>query len=45
MIFDHFDPVRAGRDPDKADAPLLVDANAELSRPISPESFKPVARR
>ena len=45
MIVDHFNPVRASFGPDKADAPLLVDANAELSRSVSLKGLQPIPGR
>jgi hypothetical protein len=31
--------------PDEADPPLVVDADAVLSVPVSPEQLEPIARR
>lgn len=47
MIVDDFDIRRAGGvgGPFEAEAPLLVDANRILPRPVSPERFQAIARQ
>jgi hypothetical protein len=45
MVIHDLDTVRPGVSPDKADAPLVVDPDAVLSRPIAFEDFEPAARR
>lgn len=45
MIIYDFDIVRIAITPYKADAPLVVDANAVLPCPITPKRLKTVARR
>ena len=45
MVIDDLDFVRVAAFPPKADAPLVVDANAVLTRAIAFQLFQPVARR
>src|SRR5271165_6744599 len=44
IVYD-FDAVRPAFGPDEAHTPAIVDANAELSRPIAFQGLKPIARR
>ena len=44
MIVDDLDVRGAGRRPAKADAELVVDANAVLASAISLEGFEPIPR-
>ena len=44
MVIDDLDFVGVSVAPDKADTPLVVDADAVRSRPMAFESFEPVAR-
>ena len=45
MVVHDFNIVGVCANPPKADAPLLVHANAPLSRAIAAELFQPVSRR
>ena len=45
MIIHEFDPVWTGLSPDKTQAPLVIDADAELARPIAFQGFEAIARR
>jgi hypothetical protein len=45
MIIHDFDIVGIAIAPDKADAPLVVDANAVLPFPITSQRFQVIARR
>jgi epsilon-lactone hydrolase len=45
MIVYNFDAIGPSFGPNEADAPLVVDANAELSLPVGPQRLKPVAGR
>jgi len=45
MIIDDLDVTRAAVGPDEADAPLVVDPNAVLTRSSAPQRFQPVPRR
>ena len=45
MIVDDLDLPSVAITPDKADTPLLVDANAMVPKSVATKSFQPVARR
>ena len=45
MIIDYFNIIHIVVPPDKADAPLLVDADAVLAEPVSFQALQSVARR
>jgi len=45
VVIDDLDVCWAVICPDKADTPLVIDANAVLSSSVSFESFQPVTRR
>ncbi|MNL61162.1 hypothetical protein D3C87_1850520 [compost metagenome] len=45
MIVDNSDIARTSFFPDKADAPLVIDANAPLTCPFALEAFQPIAGR
>ena len=45
VVVDDLDVERVGGAPDEADAPLVVDANAVLTRPGSLENLEAIARR
>ena len=45
MIVHELDRVCVTVLPDKADTPLVVDANAVLPRPVALQRLEPVARR
>jgi hypothetical protein len=45
VIVRDLDVVGVSFAPDEADAPLIVDPDAVLTRPISPKSFQTIARR
>jgi hypothetical protein len=45
MVIDDFDVLGAAVRPSEADAPLVVDANAVLALPVSPQGLQPVPRR
>jgi hypothetical protein len=45
MVIDDFDVFGAAVRPSEADSPLVVDANAVLSLPVSPQGLQPVSRR
>lgn len=45
MIIDDLHVVRVTILPAEAHAPLIIDANAMLSRPIAPELLEPIPRR
>jgi hypothetical protein len=45
VIVRDLDVGRSRRGPRKADSPLIIDANAVLSRAIAPELLEPIARR
>ena len=45
MIIYKFDPIRAGLGPDETYAPLVIDADAELARPIALQGFEAIAGR
>lgn len=44
MIVDDFYITRTSRGPDEANAPLIVDPDAVLSRAVTAKRFEPVAR-
>jgi len=44
VIVDNLDIVRVSVLPSKADAPLVVDANAVLTLSVAAQGFEPVAR-
>jgi hypothetical protein len=45
VIVDDFDGMRLALLPDKADPPLVVDADRMLPGPVASQGLKPVARR
>ena len=45
MIVDNLDVMRVGSEPAEADAPLIVDSDAVLSRPVPGELLKAVRGR
>jgi hypothetical protein len=45
VVVHDFDVNRTDAGPDKADAPLVIDADAVLTLPIAFQRFKAVARR
>jgi hypothetical protein len=45
MVISDFDFVSIAVTPDKADAPLIVDANAELALAVAAECFQTIAWR
>ncbi len=44
MIIDDFDLLGSAVSPDKADSPLVVDANDVLSNPVSLQQFETISR-
>ncbi len=45
MVIDNLDLFSVGASPGKADAPLVIDADAVLARPDALQRLEPVARR
>ena len=45
MVVYDLDTIWSGLSPNETHAPLVVDADAELARPIAPEGFEAIARR
>jgi hypothetical protein len=45
MVINNLDVVGISRLPSEADPPLFMDPDAELSLPVAPRSFEPVAWR
>lgn len=45
MVVNNFDLHGAPVSPDKAHAPLVIDAGAVLALPVSPQRFEPVGGR